>query len=376
MPQACVLTVMLLANLFVGAKALAEWELGPTGVKASLRGLHACDDEVIWACGSSATVIRSSDGGSSWEACGPDGFEGIEFRSIHAWTSKRAIIASAGAPAVILRTEDGGESWLQVYKNEEEAAFFDGLRFYTPERGMAFSDPVDGRLLIVETRDGGMHWLEVEPNAIAKALEGEAGFAASNSGLYCDNLGNAWIGTGGADSQLSRVYFRAAGSRNWQAQDCPLVSGPSKGIFSISAIPSQEQSASPGQSTAQGKSTLVAVGGDYRPGENSETVACYSKDLGATWEPAKSPPPAFRSAVIGFQFPLDGETEDSIWVCTGPTGTDVSKDGIHWQAYSDRGFHVLAEGEEKVFAAGADGRFAVLAKRSLQQEVSNKSSNR
>ena len=37
------------------------WELGPTGTKASLRGLSAPSDAVLWACGSQSTVV-SLDG--------------------------------------------------------------------------------------------------------------------------------------------------------------------------------------------------------------------------------------------------------------------------------------------------------------------------
>lgn len=354
------MTVALFAALFATASSQAEWELGPTGVKASLRGLHACDDKALWACGSASTVIRSTDGGSSWQECGPDGYSEVEFRAIHAWNGDQAIIASAGTPAIILRTEDGGGTWHKVYENTSELAFFDGLRFFTPEQGLAFSDPVDGHLLIVETFDGGASWKEIGGGQVEKSLPGEAGFAASNSGLVFDSRGNAWIGTGGADSQSSRVHFRAAGNKRWETQSCPLVSGPAMGIFSIANLES---------GTMQ---KLVAVGGDYRPEQNSETIACFSVDLGTNWSPVERPPRAYRSSVVAFKLPATGrqagpEDGDNVWLCAGPTGTDFSRDGTNWSAFSDRGFHVLAVGRTMVFAAGADGRFGVVKKELLNK---------
>ncbi|MEP2073294.1 MAG: oxidoreductase, partial [Rhodopirellula bahusiensis] len=37
------------------------WRLSETGTNVSLRGLSAVDDDVIWASGAAATVIRSID---------------------------------------------------------------------------------------------------------------------------------------------------------------------------------------------------------------------------------------------------------------------------------------------------------------------------
>lgn len=339
---AAILSVLLLQTV-----APAQWELGPTGTKVSLRGLAAVDDRVLWACGSQATVLRSTDGGSSWNDCGPDGFEDLEFRSIHAWDAQEAIIASAGTPAVILRTSNGGETWMQVYEHKSKAAFFDALRFWDDKHGLAFSDPVDGRLLVVETSDSGQTWAPVPKDKLPPTAEGEAGFAASNSALLLGNGGSVWIGTGGVTANFSRVFHRAAADRDWQIQTCPLHGSPTSGIFSLA------------DGVLETGRVLVAVGGDYRPEATSATTAALSRDDGKTWQLADQPPAAYRSAVVAC-LESDNKHPTCLFVATGPSGTDFSSDGNAWFSMSERGFHSLAFGKQLIFAVGAEGRFGSL----------------
>ena len=181
-------------------------------------------------------------------------------------------------------------------------------------------------------------WREVDPRLIPPTLDGEAGFAASNSAMCLGPNGKVWIGTGGSASQASRLFVRDRWGAAWSTREVPLVSGPTQGIFSIAAQPAT--------------ALVVAVGGDYRPEAKSTTTAAYSTDGGATWQAAEQPPGAFRSAVV--------ENAAGVWLATGPSGTDVSRDGVQWQAISDIGFHTLARSPNQVYAAGSHGRFAVL----------------
>lgn len=338
--------VCWLSLLLVGSaqaqtgSATLRWELGPSGTQVSLRGLCAVSDQVIWASGGEATVIRSEDGGSSWVECGPSGYGQLEFRSIHAWSAARACIASAGTPAMILLTENGGAAWNEVYRNASPQAFFDALRFGNEDQGLAFSDPVDGKLLIVESRDRGRSWQDVAREFVPHALEGEAGFAASNSSLCLSPSGRAWIGTGGAPLDRSRVYYRDAWNAPWTIRSCPLPSAPTQGVFSI----------------ASAGALLIASGGDYRVEEPSPQTAVYSTDDGQTWLLAEKSPPGFRSAVIG----LPATFQPSGFVTTGPEGSDFSADGKSWHTFSQTGFHSLSASPNLVFAAGSAGRIGVL----------------
>lgn len=347
----CVRTASLLVALACLPAVNADepqlrWELGPTGTRASLRGVSAPSSRVVWVCGSQATVLLSLDGGSSWTDCSPTHLQDLEIRSIHAWSARKACVASAGTPAIILLTMDGGRNWQQVYAASRAGAFFDGLRFWDERRGIAFSDPVEGRLLILSTDDGGESWNPLPADSLPVALEHEVGFAASNSSLALGPQGQVWIGTGGVPATHSRIHWRSHWQDPWMVSSCPIPSGSTQGVFSIAY--------------AQGR--LLAVGGDYRSQAPSSSTDSHSTlsvaisdDQGRTWRAARKGPVGFRSSVV-YQN-LGGR---GMWVTAGPTGSDCAEDGDRWQRFSDAGFHALATGGSEVFAVGSQGRFAKL----------------
>ncbi len=316
-----------------------RWLESSTDCDASLRGLSVVDDRVLWASGAKATVVKSVDGGKTWTGCGPNGLEKLEIRSIVAFDENQAIVASAGTPAIILQTSDAGQTWTEVFRLESPAAFFDGMRFWDRQKGIVFSDPVEGRLLIATTSDGGRSWQVVAPESVPLAAEKEGGFAASNSVLCVGKEGRAWIGTGGTQSPSSRVYATADYGKSWSLSACPLVGDAAAGIFSIAIHPEAK--------------LLVAVGGDYRPEADSTTTAAISRDLGQTWKLANRPPSKFVSAVVWAKL--------GTLIATGPTNSFYSNDGEHWSPFSDVGFHAMDSSPSgNVYAVGAEGRFGVL----------------
>ena len=88
-----------------------SWELKDTGVQARLRGLDVVTSKVVWASGSEGTVIRTTDGGRSWQQrrparTRPTCSSATSRRS----TRRRAVILSIGTgeDSRIYRTADGG----------------------------------------------------------------------------------------------------------------------------------------------------------------------------------------------------------------------------------------------------------------------------
>jgi photosystem II stability/assembly factor-like uncharacterized protein len=150
-----------------------------TGVDESLRGLHVVDENVIWASGTNGSYLVSNNGGRSWKLGTVAWAKENDFRSIHAWDENRAMVFGVAGPVFGYLTEDGGDTWTVVYKDNRDAVFFNSLKFADSTKGIALSDPVDGRFLVLRTTDGGTRWLQVED--LPKANDGEANFAASNS---------------------------------------------------------------------------------------------------------------------------------------------------------------------------------------------------
>ena len=335
----------------------ARWAEQESQTEASLRGLCAVDTDIAWASGSGGTVLRTVDGGATWQrrSIRHPGADALDFRDVQAFDADRALVLSAGLPARIYRTTDGGESWTETYRNDTEGVFFDGFAFWDDARGVAFSDPVGGQLLIITTEDGGKSWHEIDAAVIPMALEGEAGFAASGTGIAIAASGGCgqhlWIGLGGdtgdGGAEGARVFHSGDGGSSWDVVESPIVASAAAGIFSIAF-----------RNAAIG----VMVGGDYQSPDDASSNVAFTTDGGRTWHPpdedsdATTRPRGYRSVVCYLP-------RENAFIAGGPSGTDYSLDGGRtWQPLGDEGFHVIAASPDGaiIWAAGAEGRIARL----------------
>jgi photosystem II stability/assembly factor-like uncharacterized protein len=311
------------------------WKQFQAPGKASLRGLAPISDQVCWASGSGGTWLKTEDGGASWQTGTVAGLDTVDFRSIHAFDSKTAVVASAGQPAVIYRTEDGGTSWQKVHQEGGEA-FFDAIQFVDTQKGYVLGDPIGGKWMILETRDGGKSWHSLP--SLPAAIPGEAAFAASASSMVADATGLVFA-TGGTVSRLHRYTFA---SQSWQVRELTdmLQGQPSQGVFAMTALP--------------GAGGLVLVGGDYL--KPDYRIANALLVLGEVTIANSEGPGGYRSGVA--YFPEQG------WVvAVGPGGSDYSSNGAHsWQPLSKTGYHAVkaAPGGNALWASGSQGRLGKL----------------
>src|SRR5215213_6601693 len=150
-----------------------------TGVTSRLRGLSAVSSQVAWASGSAGTVLRTVNGGGSWQQVGPPETSDLQFRDIEAFDAHHAVILAIGPgeSSRVYVTSDGGASWRETFRNTDPNAFYDR------GHGLALSDPVDGKFRILSTSDGGRSWSVLPSDGMPAALEGEFAFAASGTCL-------------------------------------------------------------------------------------------------------------------------------------------------------------------------------------------------
>ena len=168
---------------------------------ASLRGLSVPNDSTIWSSGSKGTVLRSVDTGKTFQRLRVPGFENKDFRDIVAFDDRQAIIMAVDSPAYILRTADGGHTWNKVYENHNNGIFLDAMVFESRQHGYVIGDPLNGRFLLLETRDSGASWQESKLIAHLPAAEGEACFAASGTNVQMIGEKPA-IAVGGSSAYL------------------------------------------------------------------------------------------------------------------------------------------------------------------------------
>src|SRR5688572_30275212 len=86
-----------LAFAAIGVGLLAAgWEPQAVPTRASFRGLSVVDANVVWASGSRATIVRTTDGGRTWTVDSIRGKDSLDLRDIHAFDARTAVAISAG----------------------------------------------------------------------------------------------------------------------------------------------------------------------------------------------------------------------------------------------------------------------------------------
>jgi photosystem II stability/assembly factor-like uncharacterized protein len=328
--------------LFTGITAQAQWKVQPSGTLADFRGLSAVNSSVAWASGTKGTFARTTDGGATWLASTVAGAAALDFRDVDAFDTNTAYLLSIGKgdSSRIYKTIDGGKHWRLQFTNSNPDAFFDAMAFWDRDHGIAFSDPVGGRFLIITTADGGATWNQVPAENIPAAVTGEGGFAASGTCITVQGKNNVWFGTGG---MAARVFRSTDRGKTWAVASTPIISGiESAGIFSIAFKDARNG---------------IVAGGDYqKPSEASSSVATTT-DGGQTWRLSRSLPAGYRSSIAYVQ---QGKGEPTL-VAVGTSGSDYSVDGgVNWVSLDKENYNSVSFAGS-LWAAGPAGRIAKLA---------------
>jgi photosystem II stability/assembly factor-like uncharacterized protein len=337
---------LLLTAIFL---VVPHWVIQNSGTTARLRGVSAVSDRVAWASGSGSTVLRTTDGGATWQKL-PVTTDALDFRDIDAIDSQAAYVLSIGngPSSRIYKTADGGATWQLQFKNDDPKAFYDSMSFWDANHGIVIGDSIDGHFCIMTTENGGRIWKRVPASVLPPALENEGAFAASGTNIAVSGKTHAWIGTGAA--RQARVLRTSDRGRTWKLSNTPLVAGSSAGIFSIAF-----------RDLKHG----VVVGGDYTKEKEALGNLAVTNDGGETWTLVKGLS-GYRSAVS--YVPVTAQSHDtSILVAVGPSGADYSTDdGLTWKPLEGPGFDTLSfvrapgSGWPTGWAAGAGGTIGKL----------------
>jgi len=327
-------------------KTAAQWKTFPVPATNDFRGLSAVDENIVWASGTEGTFLTTTNGGGTWLVGRVPGADSLDFRDVEALDAQTAWLLSSGEgrQSRIYRTTNAGQQWTLQFQNENPEAFFDAIAFSDASHGIALSDPVDGRFLLITTTNGGMTWAPIDA-AMPAALSNETAFAASGTCLVVEGQSHVWFGTGGA--VRARVFRSADRGRTWSVSDTPLLAGAeSAGIFSL---------------VFRDERNGVAIGGDYKKPEATGRNCAFTQDGGATWHNRDGRiPRGFRSAVAWAR-------ADDQWllVAVGTSGSDLLKPASArpWRELDNENYNTLSVARfdpNAIWAAGPKGRIAHL----------------
>jgi photosystem II stability/assembly factor-like uncharacterized protein len=322
--------------------AAPRWTVQTSGVHQRLRGVSAVSEQVAWASGAGSTVLRTADGGLTWQKFVVSS-DTLDFRDVDAIDAQTAYVMSIGngPTSRIYKTTDAGTTWKLQFRNEDEKAFLDAMSFWDANHGIAFGDSVHKQFYILTTADGGRTWSRVPTINLPPAQVNEGAFAASGTNIALFGKSHAWIGTGAAAK--SRVLRTTDGGHTWKVADTPVASGPSSGIFSIAFRDAKHG---------------VIAGGDYKKESEAVDNLAVTSDGGVTWTLVKGLS-GFRSVVAyvpGMKTPA--------LIALGPSGGDYSlDDGRTWKPIDGPGFDTFsfARGKHLGWGAGAEGKLGKLA---------------
>ena len=308
---------------------------------ALLQAVSAADDRVVWVAGHRATWVRTVDGGRTWvpgALTGPDST--LEFRDVKAVSATTAYLLAAGPgeQSRIYKTTDAGRSWKLQFMNRDSAAFYDCFDFWDATHGIAVSDAVRGKMIVIRTDDG-EHWSAVDGDGMPPALPQEGSPAAGGTCLVGRGRTRAWFGT----VPHARVYRSDDRGRRWSAVTTPIVSGEAAGVATLAFRDEQHG---------------MALGGRIlAPDEHSDSVAAVTSDGGQTWTLVKRP--TFSGAVYGAAV-VPGMP--GYVVAAGPRGLSwTGSDGRSWTSLSGSAYWAVdCTSRDACWAVGPGGRITHL----------------
>jgi photosystem II stability/assembly factor-like uncharacterized protein len=189
----------------------------------------------------------------------------LEFRSI-AKTTNNIFLLNVANPALLFKVSKKDLNTTLVYQENNEKVFYDSMKFWNKNEGIAMGDPITVCLSIIITRDGVNSWNKVSCDKLPKIAAGEAAFAASNTNIVIKGR-DTWIFSGG---KKARVFYSSNKGKTWEVFDTPIIQGKAMaGIFTADFY--------------DAKKGFIA-GGDYEVLNQNFGNKAITTNGGKTWE--------------------------------------------------------------------------------------------
>ena len=249
----------------------------------------------------------------------------VQFRSI-AVTNQYTYILSAGSPALLYRITHANDNIELLLSQSGDDVFYDSMKFWDDEEGIIMGDPqgedeFDRCIAILKTENGGKEFGQLDCFKLPDYIDGEAGFAASNSNMKILN-DHVWIATGGKAARVLYSYDRGV---NWEEYQTPIIAGSQMtGIFAMDFYDEK---------------TGVIIGGDWENPKDNKYNKAITKNGGRSWKLLSSGDgPGYCSDI---QFVPN--TQGNELLATGSQGVWWTGDqGTTWRKLTDDGYYTAS----------------------------------
>jgi photosystem II stability/assembly factor-like uncharacterized protein len=327
--------VALLALFSPVQKASIEITPQQSGSGVRFIAVSAVSPTVAWISGERGTYARTTDGGATWKVAQVPGGERLDFRDVHAFDDKSALLMSAGAgtQSKVYKTTDAGATWKLVFTNPDTAGFYDCMDFFDNDRGLMLGDSFGGFMQMWATNDGGTNWRKIDPARLPPPMPGEGSFASSGTCIQAQRSGYAWGVT-----TRGRVIYTDNFGFTWSVSTAMPTASDTVGLTSVAF--------------RDNKNGFVFGGHGARPGD---TLVYATSDGGKTWTPRKRPPNG--AGIWGGAIIVTDGTRTIVTV--GPKGSAYSRDsGNSWVQMDTVNYWGLGfvRGRNVGWAVGRGGR--------------------
>ena len=293
-----------------------NWATQVSGTPNQLLTVSTVSDQIGWAAGVGPTVVRTTNGGTTWTAATGTGITGDVY-NIYAWTANDALCTTSPSATNIYKTTNGGTTWTQVFT--QAGGFIDAIQMVSTTEGYALGDPVGGKWTVVKTTDGGNTWarMATEPAQVGTEAGWNNSFQIIGTNMWfgtnatkvyrSTDLGLTW--TSGATTGTVNTY-----AVHYNTANVGLASGTAM-VLSTNGGSSYAAVTNPG--TTGNMNGIEGAGSDWWSIRSGNTVY-RSTNGAATWTNA------FVSGTAVFQdldFAITGSS-------TCPSGWAVGNAGV------------------------------------------------
>ncbi len=289
------------------------------GGSGSLISLHMIDLTTGWALSEHA-ILRTTDGGLQWKNVTPPNTLLTRESIAEFLTTSLTWVATpqaSGTTTQVIRTSNGGQSWQQSTiqaTNLKQITFIDSQHGWILAGWEATGGPAEA-VSVFRTSDGGKTWMNVSdalPASTDTPPPGHLPFGGQKSGIHFLNASTGWVTGTVVANDLAWLYVSHDGGSTWYQQSLSLPPG---------VPPAQLSLISPTFFSAT-DGILPVIFSDSVTGKGIATDVYVTHDGGAMW---KSTTPL--AAVFGT---VDFVDQQHGWATDGMVLYITSDGGQYW----------------------------------------------